>query len=95
MPPKSIKMAKEQVFFLLLYRYLLLYLNKIVSKKGNDMPNNNVFSSNEILELCNSIKDIHQVLKTVGKFYNEIDASENQNDNAFLKDCKKWGKDKL
>ncbi len=55
------------------------------------MPNNTVFSNTEILELCDSIKDIHQVLKTVGKFYNEIDASENQNGNAFLKDCKKWG----
>ena len=54
------------------------------------MPNKNVFSSTEILELCDSIKNIHQVLKTVGKFYNEIDAIKNENGNAFFNDFKKY-----
>ncbi len=32
------------------------------------------FSDTEILDLCDSIKDIHRILKTVGEFFEEIDA---------------------
>ncbi len=52
-----------------------------------------IFSDTEILDLCDSIKDIHRILKTVGEFYEEIDAvkeTENKG-NGFVKDFKKWG----
>ncbi len=52
-----------------------------------------IFSDTEILDLCDSIKDIHRILKTVGEFYEEIDAVKETetNGNAFVIDFKKWG----
>ncbi len=52
-----------------------------------------IFSDTEILDLCDSIKDIHRILKTVGEFYEEIDAVKETetNGNGFIIDFKKWG----
>ena len=52
-----------------------------------------VFSSFEILEICDSIKDIHRILKTVGEFFEEIEAMRGKeaNGNGFITDFKKWG----
>ncbi len=52
-----------------------------------------IFSDTEILDLCDSIKDIHRILKTVGEFFEEIDAIKETetNGNRFMIDFKKWG----
>ena len=52
-----------------------------------------VFADTEVLELCDSIKDIHRILKTVGEFFEEIDAIKETetNGNGFMIDFKKWG----
>ncbi len=52
-----------------------------------------LFADTEILDLCDSIKDIHRILKTVGEFYEEIDAVKETetNGNGFIIDFKKWG----
>ena len=55
------------------------------------MSNNTVFSGTEILELCDSIKDIQRVLRTVGEFFDELDGINDKNGNSFLDDFKKWG----
>ncbi len=57
------------------------------------MGNNSVFSNTEILEICDSIKDIHRILKTVGEFFEEIDSIKESeiNGNGFMIDFKKWG----
>ena len=41
-----------------------------------------VFWSTEILTLCDSIKDIHRALKTIGMIFSEFDFNDD-NGNAF------------
>ncbi len=52
-----------------------------------------VFGGSEILEICDSIKDIQRILKTVGEFFEEIESIKESetNGNGFLTDFKKWG----
>ncbi len=60
---------------------------------NDNNSNSAVFSNTEILELCDSIKDIHRILKTVGEFFEEIDLIKETetNGNGFMIDFKKWG----
>ena len=57
------------------------------------MENKKLFADTEILELCDSIKDRHRILKTIGEFFDEIDTVNEKtgNGNGFLVDFKKWG----
>ncbi len=48
---------------------------------GND-GNQFVFGNTEIMNLCDSIKDIHRALKTIGMIFSEFDFNEG-NGNAF------------
>ena len=60
---------------------------------NDNNSNSTVFSNTEIIEICDSIKDIHRILKTVGEFFEEIDEMKESetNGNGFLTDFKKWG----
>jgi len=50
-----------------------------------------IFSGPEIPDLCDSIKDIHRLLKSVGAFFAELDEAENPSGNGLQLDFKKWG----
>ena len=52
-----------------------------------------VFSDAEIIEICDSIKGVHRILKIVGEIDEEIDAinESETNGNGFVVDFKKWG----
>ncbi|VFQ45969.1 hypothetical protein [Desulfoluna butyratoxydans] len=50
-----------------------------------------MFEGTEISELCDSIKDIHRLLRSVGSFYAELDAAEAPGGNGLQIDFKKWG----
>lgn len=53
--------------------------------------NSKMFSGPEISELCDSIKDIHRLLKSVGEFFSELDGAEDPGGNGLQLDFKKWG----
>ena len=54
-------------------------------------PKPGMFSGSEIAELCDSIKDIHRLLKSVGDFFIELDGAEAPGGNGLQIDFKKWG----
>ena len=54
------------------------------------MDKENMFASTEISDLCDSIKNIHEILKTVGVFFSELSMND-ENGNGLLIDFKKWG----
>ena len=56
----------------------------------NNSTQVNMFASTEITELCESIKHIHEILKTVGVFFSELNMND-ENGNGLLFDFKKWG----
>ncbi len=56
-----------------------------------ELSGENSFSTNEVTDLCDSIKNIHEILKTVGEFFNQLDLNEDKNGNGLLADFKKWG----
>ena len=49
-----------------------------------------MFASTEITDLCESIKHIHKILRTVGLFFSELNMND-ENGNGLLVDFKKWG----
>ena len=53
--------------------------------------NAGMFTGSEISELCDSIKDIHRLLKSVGAFCAELDEAEAPGGNGLQIDFKKWG----
>ena len=54
-------------------------------------PGPGMFAGQEISELCNSIKDIHRLLSSVGTFFIELDRAEAPGGNGLPIDFKKWG----
>jgi len=50
-----------------------------------------IFSGSEIAELCDSIKDIHRLLTSVGAFIVELNGAEAPGGNGLQIDFKKWG----
>ena len=50
-----------------------------------------MFAGQEIAELCNSIKDIHRLLSSVGTFFIELDRADAPGGNGLPIDFKKWG----
>ncbi|SCY10875.1 hypothetical protein [Desulfoluna spongiiphila] len=50
-----------------------------------------IFSGTEIPALCDAIKDIHRLLKSVGEFLTEFEGAEDSNGNGLQLDFKKWG----
>ena len=50
-----------------------------------------MFAGPEVSELCNSIKDIHRLLSSVGAFFIELDHVEAPGGNGLPIDFKKWG----
>ena len=54
-------------------------------------PAPGMFSGAEISELCDSIKDIHRLLTSVGGFIVELDGAEDPGGNGLQADFKRWG----
>ncbi|VVS94185.1 hypothetical protein [Desulfoluna spongiiphila] len=50
-----------------------------------------MFAGSEISELCDSIKDVHRLLSSVGAFYIELEQAEAPGGNGLQIDFKKWG----
>lgn len=50
-----------------------------------------MFSGSEISELCDSIKDVHRLLKSVGDFFTELEGAEDPSGNGLQLDFKRWG----
>ncbi len=50
-----------------------------------------MFEGTEISELCDSIKNNHQILKAVGDFFQELGLNKEIDGNGLLVDFKKWG----
>lgn len=50
-----------------------------------------MFSGSEIVELCDSIKDIHRLLRSVGAFFYELEGAEDPGGNGLQIDFKRWG----
>lgn len=50
-----------------------------------------MFSGSEISELCDSIKDIHRLLQSVGDFIAELEGAEDPGGNGLQLDFKRWG----
>ena len=50
-----------------------------------------MFSGSEVSELCDSIKDIHRLLKSMGDFFAELDGVEDPGGNGLQIDFKRWG----
>ena len=57
-----------------------------------DTPSGPVmFAGPEVSELCDSIKDIHRLLSSVGEFFIELEQAEAPGGNGLQIDFKKWG----
>lgn len=54
-------------------------------------PASGMFAGTEISELCDSIKDIHRLLSSVGVFFVELNEAEIPSGNGLPIDFKKWG----
>ena len=50
-----------------------------------------MFEGAEISELCDSIKDVHRLLSSVGAFFIELDQADAPGGNGLQIDFKKWG----
>ena len=50
----------------------------------------NMFAGTEITDLCEPIKHIHEILRTVGVFFSELNMND-ENGNGLLVDFKRWG----
>ena len=50
-----------------------------------------MFDNNEVETLCDSIKNLHEVLKTIGEVFDQLDLNDDKNGNSLLSDFKKWG----
>jgi len=59
-------------------------------KMDNNSNQENMFASTESSDLCDSIKNIHEILRTVGAFFSELSMND-ENGNGLLIDFKRWG----
>lgn len=49
------------------------------------------FSSREVMELCDSIKGVHQALMVLGAYFGNNDDTESSSGNALQNDFMRWG----
>lgn len=57
----------------------------------NDTTQETPFSNSDISDLCDAIKNNHQILNAVGDFFEELGLNQSPGGNGFLVDFKKWG----
>ncbi|VFQ45309.1 hypothetical protein [Desulfoluna butyratoxydans] len=50
-----------------------------------------MFTGSEISELCDSIKDVHRLLKSVGDLLTELEETDDSGGNCLHLDFKRWG----
>ncbi|MBU1170103.1 MAG: hypothetical protein KKD44_11115 [Proteobacteria bacterium] len=60
----------------------------------NNQPPKTIFSDTEVLDLCDSIKDIHRILATIGSYLGDLgDLAEpsGPSSNGVKNDFQRWG----
>ena len=50
-----------------------------------------ILAGDDFLNLCDTLKNNHQILMAVGTFFQELGLNEASNGNGLLADFKKWG----
>ncbi|MBU1171264.1 MAG: hypothetical protein KKD44_17020 [Proteobacteria bacterium] len=50
-----------------------------------------VFSDTEVLDLCDSIKDIHRVLKSIGHYMGNLTEATQDSPYSVREDFQRWG----
>ena len=58
---------------------------------NNITTDKNLFNNTDISDLCDSIKHVNEILKTVGEFFNDLDMNNDYNGNGLLIEFKRWG----
>lgn len=50
-----------------------------------------LFANNEVIDLCNSIIDIHRALKSLAQFLGDLEDAVNTSSEALKNDFHRWG----